>query len=476
MNYHESVCEKSSTIGGFMKRILSMVLILIMSVGTMSFSAFAADEESTAKEKWAAAKVTAEVRDDKISVKVSWSKAPDGIKLYKVTAIKNGKTTKTTAEAKEGKKYALLKDLVPGTYTFEVTAYSDEDGKKAVGETKTTDSVVIDEQAPAKPTKLRSYSAYRSIALEWDPCNTADYYVVYRDGKKLAKVSKTSHPYDSKKKIGYIDTKGFDDGYKEVKHTYYVRAFNSQGKSLKSKKVTDSCTRPMYIDCTFYQTKALTSHDGFNKTHTFKYGDKIHSYYYIRGYYYFYYKIGGKNYLFRTHYSRVGNFNAQYTSDFNYTRKEAEYFVNSLPKKYQKSYGSGKKTLIWVNLYTQHLYVFKGSPGKWRINDTIKSKYDKKAVLKDWEIASGKAATPSPGGIELKYKGKYSNIYKKDPTFKGVKDVYRLWCLFHSHSALHGPLNGVYGKPQSGGCIRSPWPKIRFIYYSIPIGTRVIVY
>ena len=463
-----------------MKKLLSIMLILIMAFGTMSISAFAAngeDEDLSVADQWDAVKVSAAIRDDKTSVKISWSAAPEEIKLYRVTVYKGRKQTDITAEAEQGKKYALIKDLDPGTYKFKVTAFSNKRGTKQVGDAKVADEkITIELQPPKAPEKLKTYSAFRSVALEWDPSKSADYYIVYRDGKKLAKVSKTSHPYDSKKKIGYIDKKGFSDGYKEDDHTYYVKAVNSAGKSVRSEKVEDTCTRPMYVNCRFNQTKALTSHDKYNKTHTFRPGDVIHSYYYIRGYYYFYYNVGGKDCLFRTHYSRVGGFDAKYTEKFNYSKKEAEYFVNSLAKKYQKSYGKGKKTLIWVNLYTQHIYVFKGSPGKWRINDSIRSKYDEKAIYKDWEIASGKASTPSPGGIELKYKGKYSNIYKKDPTFKGVKDVYRLWCLFHSHSAIHGPLNGVYGKPQSGGCIRNPWPKIRFIYYSIPIGTRVIVY
>jgi lipoprotein-anchoring transpeptidase ErfK/SrfK len=412
---------------------------------------------------------------------VTWTKDLEGAQAYIVDAIKKGeeepaKTVKVTADAEDS---ATVSDLEAGKYTFKLHAYKDAEcteTEEILPPLDATGSVTVKEPAPepekpATPKNLKTYSAYRSIALEWDPIDNAKGYKIFRDGERIKTVLPDSRAYDNDKKMAYIDNnagKGLDDGPKVKKYKYYIIAVDVNNQlSEPTKTVTDSCVRQMYIKATFKQNVTLTSHDGKNKKHTFKAGETIYANGFSMGKYHFEKKIGDDTYKFQAMYGRLKNLKAMYTKSFNYSKKEAEYFANTV-----KSYGKSQtKYMVWVNLHTQHIYILKGKMGKWRINKTLK--YNGK-VYNNWEISSGTASTPTPWGLGLKYKGKLVNIYKRHPAPPGHGA--RLWNYFHSETAIHGPVTKDFGTPHSHGCIRNPMENAQFNYNKLPLHTRTLIF
>jgi hypothetical protein len=414
---------------------------------------------------------------------VTWTKDVDGAQAYKVEAIKGeetepAKTVEVTADAEDK---ATVTDLEAGKYTFKLHAYKDAECTETeeILPPLVTNAVTVKdpdpepepEKLPPAPKNVKTYSAYKSIAIEWDPVKNAKGYRVYRNGKRIYTVTPEMTAYDNKKKMAYIDNdhgKGLDDGPKKIKkYKYTVTACVGSQESKPSKEVVDFCVRQMYIKATFKQTVTLTSHDGKNKKHTFKSGETVYMTGYTMGKYHFTYEIGGKNYLFHVMYGRLSNLKAMYTKKYNFSKKEAEYFANTVGK-----YGQSKtKYMIWVNLHTQHIYILKGKQGKWRINKSLK--YNDK-VFNNWEISSGTANTPTPWGLGLKFGGNLVNIYKRHPAPPGHGA--RLWNYFHSETAIHGPVTSSFGIPHSHGCIRNPMENAQFNYNKLPLHTRTLIF
>jgi hypothetical protein len=436
------------------------------------------------KDAWEGVEVTAEPKGT-TGATVKWNQGVEGAQAYQVEAFKdNGEEAYKTVKADSDATAANITGLNDaGTYTFKLHAYSDEnctEESEIVPSHEASGEVVISGgEKPDKPKNLKTYSAYKSIALEWTANKNATGYYVYRSTKKssgykkIADVKNTDEnkAYDSDKKLAFIDDndgKGLNDGPSHKVYYYKVAAYNDGGTSDKTDAVKDSCVAQMYIKGTFKQTVQLTSHDGKNKKHTFKAGETIYATGYEMGKYHFYHEINGKEYLFYAMYMRLGNIKADYTKSFNYSKKEAEYFCNTTGK-----YGnSDKKYLVWANLYTQHVYVMKGSKGKWRVNKTLKA--DDGKVYSNWECSSGTAHTPSPWGMGLKFHGKLVNIYNRQWNFPGHGAM--IWNFYHSETALHGPVNSNFGVPQSHGCIRNPKKYATFLFKKVPLKSRVIVF
>lgn len=327
------------------------------------------------------------------------------------------------------------------------------EAKAATGETEEEAEPVV----PAVPTGLQTFSACNSVALEWNPVANATGYKVYMNGSYVATVPTSSRAYDNSSKMAYVCKVPGDSTY-----TFQVSAVNG---STESGRVTasDGPVKQMYIRFTMKKTRKLKSHDGKKKTMKIPKGKTFKAIGYGMGKYHFYYN----GYLFYVNYMSVKNVKALYTTKTNYTGKEAEYFVNT------SGQTSMTNKLIWVNLYTQHLYIFagqKGTTGNWRLTSvSYKGKN-----YSNWEVASGKASTPTPWGLTLKYRGKPTNIYSRSRT--GGAGAF-WWNKFHSATALHGRAgSGKYGRPASHGCIRNTDDRAKAIYYKIPKKSRVIVF
>ena len=345
----------------------------------------------------------------------------------------------------------------------EDTEYIPADEEQAVTEAELEgvdqEEEAVEERAPqltqanlkvkslAKPKNLKALSGYYVVKLSWSRVPNANYYTVERKSK-----------YDSKwyllrnvKGIAYSDYNvEMYQGY-----TYRVRAVrNCEGVRIKSPSAyyKKNPVSRMLIYVTFKRGKTFTNPDG--STLRISKGTRIATDGYGGGKYKFNRK--GKTHTIAN--AATKNAAAMYlrpnaNQTNNYTPEMAELFINSYVKK--KGIRSGKKYLIWVSTYCQHMYIFKKKNGKW--------KYDR-----GWEISMGKASTPSPTGNK--------KIHKKIRYRHGCP----YWSCYSSLNGLHGLGSSSWskklGKLASHGCIRNPNKKAKWIYNHCGNGTRVIVY
>ena len=126
----------------------------------------------------------------------------------------------------------------------------------------------------------------------------------------------------------------------------------------------------------------------------------------------------------------------------------AEYFVNATGRTSRTRY------LIWVSTYTQHLYIFQGTKGNWKL-------------IKDWECSTGAPWSPTPTGIFGKEIEGHESHDGRIP----------YWCNFQTANSIHGHRSSyTFGSPQSNGCVRNYNENAKWIYYNCDIGTAVVVY
>ena len=337
--------------------------------------------------------------------------------------------------------------------------------------------------APAKVTTLTLHPSYKSIIITWSSVPGATKYVLQRSKEKdkgfktiktITDATKKSYKYTDKKANGTVEP------YSTARKYYYrVYAYSDRDKKSKSKTKSGTCVRPMYEEVYFKSSAQLTSHDGKHKTRTFHGGQKIVAQGFGGGKYRFYYK---GNYFY-ANYVRVRNCKAKFQKNedgiVGYARKNgksgykgkwakqdyakdgsmnyegikfydkttAENFVNKSKK------SSKTKYLIWVSTYTQHLYIFKGKKGKWKL-------------YKDWECSTGAAKSPTPTGFDKKIEDKWRN-------HSGID----YWSPFQHANSIHGQRSSyLFGKPQSNGCVRNFDQNAKWLYYNCARGTGLIVY
>lgn len=390
------------------------------------------------------------------SVTVEWT-YPDEITNSRIEVTKNGIAAEgLTKEFTDSTATWNYSGLTEGKYVFKVTVnYSDED-QGATGE---AEAVVA---LPAAVT-LRTYSSYKGVALEWTKDSKAVTYEIYRDNVRIksGQASAFKNAYDNAKLLSFIDTGAGDEKW----HSYYVKSTYNKA-SVKSNTCSDQMVMPFYIKLQFKQAKKLKPHGGKKVSHKFKKGDVVYATGFVKGQYHFWYK----GTLYYVNYNRTTKQKALYNGKGgkNYAPKEVEYFINNSGQTSMTNY------MIYVNLYTQHLYILTGkanTKGKWRV---AKINY-KGSSYSNWEISSGTAKTPSPWGLNLKYKKKLVNKYKKLKRNPGHGSKY--WNFYHSQTALHGRADKKgYGAPYSHGCIRSTDAQGLFLLNVIPIKSRVAIY
>jgi lipoprotein-anchoring transpeptidase ErfK/SrfK len=372
------------------------------------------------------------------TAKVSWTTELAG--PFTVTALK-GETAVKKVENIEptAPYYYTFTELEPGSYTFKVECKVEEETYSGI--TKEAVAVGI-----AKPV-VAAYSAYESVALEWDAVPFADHYDVYMDGALKKEKAKATKAYDSEK-LSYVVTKVTD----EKDHDFYVVAVAADGiTKAQSDTVNDGAIKRMYITIKFNQNRRLTSHDKYKKSYSFKTNQQVKAHGFGGGKYKFYYTVKGKECLFYVSFLRTKGAKAIYNKNKkdNWSSKEAEYFINTAKQ------GSKTKYYFWVSQYAQHVYVFTGKKGSWRLYD-------------DWDCSTGAAATPSPVGFGKK-------IYKKTANRHGLGP----WTSFQSWTSFHGSKKSwkkLWGKPVSHACIRCPSDKAMWIYKKVPLKTAVGVY
>jgi len=154
-----------------------------------------------------------------------------------------------------------------------------------------------------------------------------------------------------------------------------------------------------------------------------------------------------------------------------YSKKTVTDYVN------HAGFSSKTKYLVWGSKYAQHVYLFKGYKGHWKLIEGGKNKTPGWSNL----AASGKVALATRNG-------NYTIFGKQKKADRAKYDYYYLSKL-HSTVRLHttlmkngkGPMSGKYynkvlGNPMSHGCFRMRPAAAKYIYTKFPRGTKAIIY
>lgn len=325
--------------------------------------------------------------------------------------------------------------MVITSFTF-LGVYAGENDPADPSEVTLRDTV----EAPPAVTGLRACAANNSVVLLWDiPAEDQkpDGYLINGEDVKTPSVYKD--------KYYRYDIKGLAEGQNA---TGTVVAYNLDGENKVpsvSKSASSPCVRTIRYRVRIKKGGTLKSHGGPSRTISVYKGEYIDCYGFGGGKYIF--ERNGS--IFYCNKSRTNKRYCVYDSSWSYSPEEAELFVNTM------GLGSGTGSLVWINTYTQTMYMFNGSAGSW------------KCVLSS-KCSTGKAASPTPTGV---YGTK--TIWKKIAKRHGIK----YWSPFSQINSVHSrKAKWRMGAPKSNGCVRNYIEAAQQVYYGAPIGTTVLVY
>ena len=327
-------------------------------------------------------------------------------------------------------------------------------------------------------TGFESFSSFESVVLEWDkatvtkkpytlkpvvdsegqetgettkeygtPVESAASYKVMYNGKTVDIGKGTEVTVNGKTKIQYTSDKLTPgSAYNSGDIRFDVVAYDpNTGKEGSPAAIIDAPVRTIAYRVKVKKSGTLKSHGGPSRSIRVTKGQYIYAYGFGGGKYIF--EDNGS--IFYCNMSRTKSRSCVYTNAFNYTRKEAEFYIN------KKAVTSGTNSLIWINTYTQHLYRFVVQGGRW-------------VCINDFECSTGKAKTPSPTGVSG-----YKAIWKKIGKRHGVK----YWSPYSDINSIHAKkAKWKIGVPSSNGCIRNYEQNAYDVYVNAPIGTRVLLY
>lgn len=152
----------------------------------------------------------------------------------------------------------------------------------------------------------------------------------------------------------------------------------------------------------------------------------------------------------------ISNADCYTTKD--YAPQLKEQWVN------QKGYSSTTQYLVWCNLYTQHVNVFTGSKGNWKLVFTS-------------QCASGTNYTPTPLEVTKiyykTYRWAYAAYYVHHiSVFDGSRGFHSMLYCYNSYVLY----STTMGRPASHGCVRMPDEGIMYLWDKVPVNTTVVIY
>ena len=145
--------------------------------------------------------------------------------------------------------------------------------------------------------------------------------------------------------------------------------------------------------------------------------------------------------------------------EYDYSKAAKENFV--------KNYSSKTNTLIWVNRYTQHCYIFKGKKGSWKLYKTYKcttANFYQPTYVGVKEITGHKYKVTKVHKNGRLYYFKYSTSYHGSGTM-------HTRCKWTSNNKWR---NSIKVTPSTKGCVRLPDDAAIYIY-KLGKGTAVII-
>ncbi len=399
---------------------------------------------------------------------LKWTKTT-GVDGYRVL-MREKSTGKTTqiALARSASTVTYTKNYldVGKTYSFYLIGYKKVNGKTLFSAKSPEVTVTTKLIVPAKPTGKMYSTGDGKVTLSWNSIRYATGYVVYQrssTGKyvKIAKLAGTKLTVQNLKN----------------NHAYYFRVLayrTVQGKTAKGQwssaikampqamtdTLRDANIMSMNYDAVVNSSVTATRTDGKGSV-TVPYGTKVTvtnldsgtctvklnsttSVYMSRGYL---------------------NLNGQvWNSGIKYSKEAAEQYVN------YKGYKSSSKYLVWINLYTQRIYLFTGSQYDWKLAGTQ-------------PCATGLFSSRTRVGVNPIIGHQYYCLFSDNTC-----GYYLSWV--NSGNAIHSWLYWVsgnseadwnkvpgesYGRPVSHGCIRTAKSYAKYLYDTVPAGSTTNV-
>ena len=396
-----------------------------------------------------------------------------------------------------GKKYALSGNTT-GTsfvheglkakksYMYYVVARNDNQGETAFSEKSNivTQKAVKKDRPfsnPVASAKLKYGKNDNGVVISWkmEIDSGVDHYEIYRGTTdKIADMKSVGKASAKEKSFSMLENKA---------GTYYyaVKAVDSSGKGKMSEKavkvtVTSACileTKGLTWTATANKKASMYSKaNGSKKVGSVAKGAKMTC---IGKYPEDVPKFGQPSWVevetasgavgWVKYSALKGGVKAKINIKKDYTRSVKENFVNSM------GYTSKTKYLTWLSTYTQRVYTFKGSKGKWELIRTDR-------------VTTGRFSHPTPGIDEEHRSSNRGQIYKREPivymvTENGRQYYYRDASYYAPGVAFHtgtwwldnGKRRGtVEKKPGTFGCIRMYEEGAGYIY-SLPMHTSVVI-
>ena len=299
---------------------------------------------------------------------------------------------------------------------------------------------------------LAAYSSYYRVVFTWNPVEGADGYVI--DGTKVpvGQLAKHGNQLRYDKAVG-------DGGYASITVAAYKDVETTSTNSETGETATESGTiTSAPATAANYSVETIRYRVRIKKSGTLRAhgGNGPSSIYVRKGQYIDCYGFGGGKYIFNyggsifyCNKSRTNKRSCVYNSARTYSPQEAEFFVND------RGLASGTSSLVWINTYTQTMYMFNGSAGNWH------------CVLAS-KCSTGKAASPTHTGVSG-----VKTIWKKISKRHGI----RYWSPFSQINSVHGKkAKWSMGAPKSNGCVRNYVEAAYQVYVGAPVGTTVLVY
>ncbi len=450
----------------------ALFMILVMAMGMTARAELAAPK---------IVKITAE--ESSITLKYSKVSGADGYAIYIVNPETGEKLidtpiNKSSMSRLKNSSSAKISGLTNNkTYAFKIAAVDGEE----IGALSNMMSAKPAVTNPGAMVNAR-VSAYgnKSVTLSWTKLKNATGYIIYQrksDGtyKELTRVtdgSKTSYAIKGLKneKVYYFKLAA----YRTVDDITVIGSKSAKLKGTPSKtSAAAKAVHTYYYQVRLRQTAKAQEVNGtgtitLKKGTTIKVTKKVKSY--ATGTSYF--TKNGVKYKIPSQYLNYDSYSFITTSTA-YTKSVAEEFVN------YKGYSSQTKWLIWISTYSQRLYLFKGSQGKWKLQRAMLCSTGAPGTFKDFKNPSWIRRGETPLGS--------CNLGSKQHTWIFAVNQYAYYASRIIGGAIHSELYypatmtkwtilGKLGKPASHGCVRVEISNAKYIYDYIPSGTKVVIY
>ncbi|MDO4476103.1 MAG: fibronectin type III domain-containing protein [Lachnospiraceae bacterium] len=433
-----------------LKKKIRCILLLCLAVLLMTGTSASAATKKPGK----VSVLSAKTDSGKVTVRWKSLKKVSGYQVYMYTDAKKYEVIARVTGA--SKNSLTVKGLENGKkYRFRVTAYNKKSGKIYEGKQSKTIQATPKPKKPAKPVLHVSLVASRRVNITWTKSSAADGYIVYQklssgDFKKLGETKDTRCCITklTNDQTYYFKVRAF----REVNGKRYYSSYSNIVEAYVSKTAAVDSINYMHYRAALKSSEKTTA--GLLGA-----GTVVTITQYVNG---------GKSYckLSNGKSVRIESDNLELLETVTdntrvYDQEAAEAYVN------KKGFKSATNYLVWISMYTQHIYVFKGSRYHWTLAR-------EPMLCSTGSVKNGITTS----GVH--------RIYYKLPIWNFDGSYARYGMAFNGDNAIHSQLYlagtttpydwGTLGKPASHGCVRIKLANAEWMYNTVPVNSTVVHY